>query len=69
MTDSSFVGVLALVTLGIFAVIAIVYFMWFSRKPENRHPMDTPAGRQADEDRREEIEEAREETHTPPPLG
>lgn len=35
-------------------VIALVGFLWFMRKPQNRHPMDGEKGRMLDERRAEE---------------
>lgn len=35
-------------------VIALVGFLWFLRKPQNRHPMDGPKGRMLDEKRARE---------------
>ena len=32
-------------------VIALVAFLWFLRKPQNRHPMEGPKGEMLDEQR------------------
>ena len=32
-------------------LIAVVALLWFLRKPENRHPMDNPRGRELEEER------------------
>ncbi len=69
MTDYGITGVLALVTLGIVLLVAVVYFIWFQRKPENRHPMDSPAGHVADDERREAVLHAREEDPSLDPEG
>ena len=45
-------------------VIALVAFLWFLRKPQNRHPMDGPKGRMLDERRAKE--NAQGVTDTPP---
>jgi hypothetical protein len=45
-------------------VVAIVALLWFLRKPGNRHPMDNPAGRAAEE--RRARENAQDVTETPP---
>lgn len=45
-------------------VVAIVALLWFLRKPQNRHPMDTPQGHAAEE--RRARENAEHVTDTPP---
>lgn len=45
-------------------VIALVGFLWFLRKPQNRHPMDGPKGRMLDEQRARENEQGT--TDVPP---
>lgn len=69
MTDYGITGVLALVTLGIVLLVAVVYFIWFQRKPENRHPMDTPAGHAVEDERRDAVLHAREEDPSLSPDG
>ena len=40
-----------LLILGAGLLIAVVAFLWFMRKPRNRHPLDNPHGRELDEER------------------
>ncbi len=40
MFEQDLVGTLAFVTLGIGLIVALVLFLRFMRKPQNRHPMD-----------------------------
>jgi len=49
-------------------LIAIAGFAWFMRKRSNRHPMDTPRGREIEEERTREVLEAREHTIETPPT-
>jgi hypothetical protein len=51
------------------ALIAIGYLIYFMRKPQNRHPMETPEGRAADQRRTDEVLQARAEdrNETPQP--
>ena len=48
----------------VLAIIAVVFFL-FIRKRSNRHPMDTPEGKAAEEMRRREAEEERREEGRP----
>ena len=41
------------ILIAVFA-IALVGFLWFLRKPQNRHPMDSEKGRMLDERRAED---------------
>lgn len=59
MTRNALVPSLMLFTLIAVAVIAIGLFAYFMRKRSNRHPMDTPAGHDAEKMRAHEIEDAR----------
>ena len=45
-------------------VIALVGFLWFLRKPQNRHPMEGEKGRRLDEQRARE--NAQGTTDVPP---
>lgn len=45
-------------------VIALAAFLWFLRKPSNRHPMDNEKGRRLDE--RRARENAQGTTDVPP---
>jgi hypothetical protein len=45
-------------------VIALVGFLWFLRKPANRHPMEGERGRQLDEERAKGM--AQDVTDIPP---
>jgi len=60
-----FLGALALFT--IVAVVAIVGVLLarFLRKPQNRHPMDTPQGHAAERARADETEAARADPSRP----
>lgn len=52
---------LSLMTLIIGAAILAILFALFMRKRKNRHPMDTPEGKAAEEMRRREAEEKRDD--------
>lgn len=52
---------LSLLTLIIGAAILAILFALFMRKRKNRHPMDTPEGKAAEEMRRREAEEKRDD--------
>ncbi|UUR07971.1 hypothetical protein [Sphingomonas glaciei] len=41
------------ILIGVF-VIVLVAFLWFLRKPQNRHPMEGPKGEALDEKRAQE---------------
>ncbi len=56
---------LNIVTLVAVLLILAVAFLFFMRKRSNRHPMDTPEGKAADEMRRHEAEEERREEGRP----
>tara|TARA_B100000678_G_scaffold291054_1_gene306004 strand:+ start:1716 stop:1937 length:222 start_codon:yes stop_codon:yes gene_type:complete len=56
---------LNLVTLIVVLVAVAVVFLIFMRKRSNRHPMDTPEGKAAEEMRRQEAEEERREEGRP----
>ena len=61
MPEGGLLSSLSLFTLiGVFllAGVALIYFM---RKRSNRHPMDTPEGKRAEELRSREAEEKRRE--------
>ncbi len=61
MSDTSLASSLNIITLVVVLVIAAGLFIYFMRKRSNRHPMDTPRGKAAEEMRREEAEEERRE--------
>ncbi len=65
MTEGDLVPYLALITLIVGAAILAVLLALFMRKRKNRHPMDTPEGKAAEEMRRREAEEERREEHRP----
>lgn len=52
-------------TLVAVLAIAAVAFLFFMRKRSNRHPMDTPEGKAAEEMRRREAEAERREEGRP----
>mgnify|MGYP005811113497 FL=1 len=56
---------LNIMTLVIILVAAIVIFLIFMRKRSNRHPMDTPEGKAAEEMRRKQAEKERREDGRP----
>ncbi len=62
---STIAAPLNIVTLLIVLAIAVALFFFFMRKRSNRHPMDTPRGKAAEEMRREEAEEERREEGRP----
>ncbi len=61
MSTSELLPGLSLSTLVIVLLVAIGGLLFFLRKRGNRHPMDTPAGRAADEERRRDVEAQRDE--------
>jgi hypothetical protein len=63
MSQPDLVPTLAILTLLAGVVVAAIILFRFLRKPSNRHPMDSPAGKAADEDRRREAEANRVEAH------
>ncbi|WP_162925222.1 LPXTG cell wall anchor domain-containing protein [Aurantiacibacter odishensis] len=65
MTETGLVSSLNIVTLVAILVIAAGLFLYFLRKRSNRHPMDTPEGKEAEEMRRQEAEEERKEEGRP----
>ena len=65
MSDAGFASVLNIFTLVAVLVIAAGLFFWFMRKRSNRHPMDTPEGKDAEDMRRREAEEERREEGRP----
>jgi hypothetical protein len=65
MTEGDLVPSLALITLIVGAAILAILFAMFMRKRKNRHPMDTPEGKAAEEMRRREAEEERREEDRP----
>ncbi|WP_338241524.1 LPXTG cell wall anchor domain-containing protein [Aurantiacibacter hainanensis] len=65
MTETGLVSSLNIVTLVAILVIAAGLFFYFMRKRSNRHPMDTPEGKKAEEMRRQEAEEERTEEGRP----
>ena len=65
MSDGAFVPSLFLMTLIAGLVIAGIAFAYFMRKRSNRHPMDTPAGKAAEDSRRRDAERDRETKQRP----
>ena len=63
MSQPDFIWALAMMTLLAGLIAAAFMLARFLKKPGNRHPMDTPAGRAADEARRHDAEAERAETH------
>ncbi|QZH76049.1 MAG: hypothetical protein JY451_05670 [Erythrobacter sp.] len=61
MNEGTLVSSLNLFTLLAVLAIAIAMTVWFLRKRSNRHPMDTPEGKAAEEMRRREAMEERAE--------
>lgn len=66
MNSSALLPALNLFTLVAIAVVLIGAFIWYMRKPSNRHPMDSERGRQIDAQRTKETLEARAD-ETPQP--
>ena len=66
MSESGLLSSLNLMTLIGALVIAVLLFAYFMRKRSNRHPMDTPEGKAAEEARRREAEARKEEEGRPP---
>ena len=66
MTEPGLLSSLNLFTLIAVLVIAGALFAWFLRKRSNRHPMDTPEGKAAEDARRREAEERHEAEGRPP---
>ena len=60
MNEGDLLPSLSLITLIVGAAILAIMFALFMRKRKNRHPMDTPEGKAAEEIRRREAEEKRE---------
>lgn len=54
--------VFTLIGVGVIAAVLLLYFM---RKRSNRHPMDTPAGKAAEDMRRREAERERRDEGRP----
>ena len=66
MTNGTFLSSLNLMTLiGVLAV-AVIAFAFFMRKRSNRHPMDTPRGREIEAERRHEAETSGTMSDQPP---
>ncbi len=65
MTDGDLIPALAMMTLIAVVLIAAFLLFRFMRKRSNRHPMDTPAGRAAEDMRRHQAEEERKAEHRP----
>jgi hypothetical protein len=53
MDTADMTGLLGFGTLGVALIIAIILWLRFMRKPENRHPMDGQRERNIDEMRHE----------------
>lgn len=62
--DQPIIPILALFTLVAVLVIAVVLYLRFMRKPQNRHPLDSPEGRQMDQARARQNAQGR--TEVPP---
>ncbi|MFB0612410.1 LPXTG cell wall anchor domain-containing protein [Aurantiacibacter poecillastricola] len=65
MSDTGLASSLNIVTLVAVLIIAAILFLYFMRKRSNRHPMDTPRGKAAEDMRRKEAEEERREEGRP----
>ncbi|MEL7729198.1 hypothetical protein AAG612_06655 [Citromicrobium bathyomarinum] len=68
ITNLPLLGIAAPLNIGTMLVVliaAVVIFAIFLRKRSNRHPMDTPEGKAAEEMRRKEAEEERREEGRP----
>ncbi len=65
MSQGDLIPSLAMMTLIAGVVIGAIMLFMFLRKRSNRHPMDTPAGRAAEDMRRREAEEERAAEHRP----
>lgn len=65
MSESDLIPSLAMMTLIAGLIIGAIMLILFLRKRSNRHPMDTPAGRAAEDMRRHEAEEQRKAEHRP----
>ena len=65
MTESGLVSSLNIVTLVAVLIVALLAFLYFMRKRSNRHPMDTPEGKAAEEMRRREAEQERRDEGRP----
>ncbi|NCP19104.1 MAG: hypothetical protein GW855_08100 [Erythrobacter sp.] len=59
------VAPLNVITLVVVLLLATLAFGYFMRKRQNRHPMDTPAGKKAEEMRRQQAEAKRREDGRP----
>lgn len=66
MSETGLASSLNIITLVAFLVIAAGLFLYFMRKKSNRHPMDTPEGKAAEDMRRREAEEERRKDGRPP---
>ena len=66
MNTGSFLASQNLMTMIGVLVVVVAGLLFFLRKRENRHPMDTPRGRAIEEARREETLAEREDTR---PIG
>ena len=64
MNESTLLSGLSLTTLIVVAAILAIAFALFMRKKKNRHPMDTPEGKAAEDMRRREALEERNEDQT-----
>lgn len=61
MNTDTLLGGLSLTTLIVIAAILAIAFALFMRSRKNRHPMDTPEGKAAEEMRRREALEKQKE--------
>ena len=61
MNTDTLLGGLSLTTLIIIVLILAIAFALFMRSRKNRHPMDTPEGKAAEEMRRREAREHQKE--------
>ena len=61
MSEDTLLGGLSLTTLIVIATILAILYALFMRKRKNRHPMDTPEGKAAEERRRNEALENQKE--------
>ncbi len=64
MNTTDYMSANNLFILGAVFVIVLVAFLWFLRKPQNRHPMEGPKGEMLDERRAQE--NAQGTTDVPP---
>ena len=61
MESGEMLSGLSMMTLIVVVVIIAVLLLFFLRKRSNRHPMDTPEGREAEEMRRRDAERNRDD--------